>query len=68
MYLCTTIHLELPLTEAPCAYQDYSEAERRALLDTLYSQGYVVIPDCIDPELLAPVTLELMNCSSSRLS
>lgn len=55
MYLCSTIHLELPLTEAHWTYQDHSEAERRALLDTLYSQGYVVIPDCIDSELLAPV-------------
>lgn len=37
------------------AYREHSEAEREELLATLNSQGYVVIPDCIDPELLAPV-------------
>ena len=37
------------------AYQEHSEEERTSLLDILNRQGYVVIPDCIDPELLTPV-------------
>jgi ectoine hydroxylase-related dioxygenase (phytanoyl-CoA dioxygenase family) len=37
------------------SYQEHSEEQRQGLLDTLNRQGYVVIPDCIDPALLAPV-------------
>ena len=37
------------------SYQEHSEEQRQGLLDTLNRQGYVVIPDCIDPALLTPV-------------
>ena len=37
------------------SYQEHSDEERKGLLDLLNRQGYVVIPDCIDPKLLAPV-------------
>ena len=37
------------------SYQEHNEEQQKSLLDTLNRQGYVVIPDCIDPELLAPV-------------
>ena len=37
------------------SYQEHSREQRESLLDTLNRQGYVVIPDCIDPALLAPI-------------
>ena len=37
------------------SYQEHNVDERKSLLEILNRQGYVVIPDCIDPELLAPV-------------
>ena len=47
--------LELQLDEDHYSHREQSDEERKGLLEILNRQGYVVLPDCIDPELLAPV-------------
>lgn len=44
-----------PQDEGHYSYREHSDEERKRLLEILYRQGYVVVPDCIDPELLVPV-------------
>ena len=40
--------------DRPYRYRSHSDEERNRYLEVLDQQGYVVVPDCIDPELLAP--------------
>ena len=47
------------LGENHYSYREQSDRERKDFLEILDRQGYVVLPDCIDPELLAPVNARI---------
>ncbi len=53
-----TFKKEVPAAdELDYPYRAYGDEQRKNWLEELHQQGFVVVPECIDPELLAPVNM-----------